>query len=339
MRGKGNISIVILLMLVLTGCKYGNVDLKKNSHHEDDIRSAISNEYPYAITDTAEWKLYPEDNVFGLAASVSECGQDESTLMLVFMYSLKTDIDKRIIRECEDITGICPYDYFSFDKQEVTSGDNYYYVTLVYDSRIDLTGVSFDKWNKRCNINLSEGMTLTYCDFADEQQIVREIQEYDEQRGCWNPEHEETEPIDAYGGVKEYGYTELAVDHNEYEPMSEQDGIVMQVVDYQYIPETYNIYGEIDKERQTSINFCLSGDNQNVEEQQNCKLYKIVNDEVVDITPRDIMLVTECEDGDDIVAVSMKSSLIDELDEGDYRIEFGVYQVDFRLTIQTFTVS
>ena len=69
-------------------------------------------------------------------------------------------------------------------------------------------------------------------------------------------------------------------------------------------------------------------------EDGNFKLYVKENGVYKDITPEDAEV--EYYSADDLgIYYSMKSNLLEELTEGDYKLEYGGYRDEFTLSIQT----
>ena len=326
MKSKTFIGMLVLFLLVLAGCG-------REAPEVDVVM-----ECPYTVSDTATWNTYTTDNIFGLAAFAQDKGQDAATIILIFEYLNDSDIDSHIISEYDYLTGVCPYGYFEFDEKELSSRDGFCYVKLSYDSRIDLTVVSFDKGDERCNIGLKDGVDLTYCNFGDEEQILRTYQTYDTGNLCWNDRHSETEEVEPDDGDGYRTYTELAIDSTESEPVNEKDGVSIGIQDYHHINGSYNIYGEVEREEQTIIEFILWSEEQEVEEQDAFRLYKTIDDTDRDITPEDCFLDAAHLKDRNHLQVRMESNLLGELEEGIYRIEYGAYRVSFKLTMQTFEV-
>ena len=133
-------------------------------------------------------------------------------------------------------------------------------------------------------------------------------------------------------------YTELAIDQTGYDTVSAEDGILFMAMDYGYRQPSYNIYGEIESDPDTSLRFYLLNEDGMAEEQDHFTLYQKTGNSYVDITPSDCTISTESFNGDPRLWIDMHSSLLGELTEGDYRAEYGDYTTDFRLTMQDFEV-
>ncbi len=298
----------------------------------------VSEEFPEELPETAVWEEYPEDNMFGLNATTSYTEQDKTTIILAFAYLKDSDINDAIMYKADSIQGMATYGYFSFDSSEVFKEDDFYYVKLSFDSRIDLNTILFDKDNERCNVSIKDGLELTYCDFRKPEETRRLYQSLDPDRFVWedvNKDVRDETPKEDTGYIQ---YTELAVDFDAYEPVSVKGDVSFMACDYGYLQESHNIYGEVDRDAETTLRFSLFDPNDAVEEQDHFKLYQQTDNGYTDITPSDHVINAEFSDDDHRLWIDMHSNLLGEMTEGDYRAEYGEYSVDFRLSMQTFEV-
>ncbi|MCR5329221.1 MAG: hypothetical protein K6E12_10280 [Saccharofermentans sp.] len=83
--------------------------------HKPYLRSDIISECPFAITEDAEWKIYPNNNQAGLIAQVSEKDGQTGRMILVLDKSASKYSSAEIIRN-----SVLYHDYFRI----TCSGDN-----------------------------------------------------------------------------------------------------------------------------------------------------------------------------------------------------------------------
>lgn len=283
------------------------------------------------------WEEYPTDNLFGLTAVGTCSDQNISTIVLAFDDPGKGGVDSGLISECTRVSGVCPYGYFEFDESEFTEKNGFCYVRLSFDSRITLNTVMFDSGDERCNIDFKNGPELTYCDFRDRNESKWMYQSYDTSVQAWGDITDRKESNNASVDIGPNVYTMLGVDESEYSASKTVGSVTMIFCEYDHENAAYNIYGEVDKEEQTTLSFYLIDDNGLAKEQDVFKLYISDGGSFVDITPSDYQLTAEAVDNS-YLSVKMQSSLLGELSEGDYHLEYGLYSVDFRLSEQTYEV-
>ncbi len=342
---KRIIITIFCLIFLLVGCGNEEVtekDLQLAVHSRTDSGDASSasfqDEYPEKLAATASWAEYPDDNLMGLCGTCSYDENGTTTLILAFKYLKKSEVSDRIMNEYDYLKGMCPYGYFDFDDSKVFNEKNYYFVKLTYDSRISLTTISFDKEDERCNISFKESIDLTYCDFRNLEKSRKVSQSLDPDTNMWVDPGEiiNNELPQADTGYRQY--TELAIDQNAYTPSAETDGVKFTALDCGYTREHYNIYGEIDQDPVSSLRFSLYCEDHPLDEQDSFRLYQSVGNTYTDITPKDLTLDTSFEKDGHYINLTMQSSTLGEMSEGDYRAEYGAYSVDFRLSVQTFEV-
>lgn len=328
MKSLAKILVPIVLTLSLTACGF--------SSGKTAAEKAVS-KYPGTGAETIVWEEYPTDNLFGLTAVGTDSEQGISTIVLVFAGPGKGGVDSGLISECTGVSGACPYGYFEFDESEITEKNGFCYVRLTYDSRITLNTVMFDSGNERCNIDFKNGPELTYCDFRDRDESKWLYQSYDVSVQAWGDITDRKESNNVCVDIGPNVYTMLGVDESEYSASKTVGDVTLIFCEYDHENAAYNIYGEVDKEEQTTLSFYLIDDNGLVKEQDVFKLYISDGGSFVDITPSDYQLTAEAVDNS-YLSVKMQSSLLGELSEGDYHLEYGLYSVDFRLSEQTYEV-
>ena len=342
---KRMIITILCIIFLLGGCGEDEAtekSLKLSTHNRtgsgETTAASFQNEYPEKLADTALWTEYPDDNILGLCGTCTDSSNSTTTMILAFRYLKKAEISDKIMNEYDYLTGMCPYGYFKFDDIKVLNAKNYYFVKLGYDSRISLTVISFDKEDERCNISFKDGVSLSYCDFRNLEKSRKVYQSLDPDTNVWNDTNENTInelPKEDTGYTQ---YTELAVDQSAYDPSNETDGVTFTALDYRYTQEHYNIYGEIEQDAATALRFRLSSEDHTIDEQNSFRLYQSVGNIFTDITPKDITLDTSFEKDDHYMNLTMQSNTLGEMSEGDYRVEYGDYSVDFRLSVQTYEV-
>ena len=291
---------------------------------------------PYTVADITAWIEYPDNNIFGLAAFIKDKGQDSTTIILAFNELNDSDIDSHIISEYDYLSGWSPYGQFEFDETEMINQDGFCYVRVSYDSRIDLDMIEFGKGDEECRLIIEDNIELSYFNIDyDNEQTLKTYQTYDTANVCWNDANSEVEELNIYPDYKRYTYTKLAVESIPADMINEQNGVKIWVDDYDILPGSYNIYGEQTEKDRVRIEFFFSSESKELEEQDEVRLYKVIDDRDIDITPGDYSL-DAYDHHDDYMIVRMESSELNELEEGDYRLEYGPYQCDFKLSMQTF---
>lgn len=322
------IPVILTLSLTACGLPSGKTAAEK----------AVS-KYPGTESTSMAWEEYPEDNLFGLIAVGTESDNGVTTIVLVFDDPGKDGVDPAIIREYNTVSGVCPYGYFEFDETEITEKSGFCYVRLAYDSRITLNTVMFDIGDERCNVDFKDGLDLTYCDFRDPEENKWLYQAYDDSLQAWGDITDRQEINDALSvGVDDpYVYTMLGIDESGYSASNTMGSVTIFVYGYDHKDESYNIYGEVKEAAQTTIEFNLVDDSGPIKEQDVFRLYRSEGGSFVDITPSDCTLNADPGDGS-YLSVKMQSSLLGALSEGDYRLEYGIYSVDFRLSEMTYEV-
>ena len=307
--------------------------------------------YPFENEEDVVWTYYPKENMIGLVASTRVQGESEDTIVLAFKYLNSSKNISNTIINYKYLQGSARYGYFSFNNPEVYKKKKLYYVKLTYDNRIvEPRIISFDRGEERINIDVSDdNIKVTYCNFKEEI-IVRKYQNYDSASGTWGEisiEKEEREPL---VGIEPSIHTELQVDREKSWALEYPQGVKMYAEDYYYRNENRNIYGEIETPQFTDIGFSIKYYGKIVGkeiiyeetpeevlsyiEDGNFKLYVKENGVYKDITPEDAEV--EYYSADDLgIYYSMKSNLLEELTEGDYKLEYGGYSDEFTLSIQT----
>ena len=325
-RAKYIIPVILTLSLTACGLPSGKTTSTK----------AVS-KYSGDASDSMAWEEYSEENLFGLVAVGTDSDQGVSTIVLAFDDPGKDGIDSSLISECNSISGECPYGYFDFDEEEVTEKSGICYVRLTYDSRITLNTVMFDSGDERCNVSFKDGLGLTYCDFRNPDESKWLYQDYDGSLQAWGDITDRQQSNNEYFDIGPDIYTRLGVDESEYSALKTMGSVTMIFCGVEHKNASYNIYGEVTEEEQTTLNFYLIDDSGPAKEQDVFKLYISENGSFVDITPPDYTLTAEMVD-DSYLSVNMQSSMLGELSEGDYRLEYGIYSVDFRLSELTYEV-
>ena len=318
---------------------------------EDASPHKIISGYPFDNEEDVEWTYYPNDNMIGLVALTKVQGESEDTIVLAFKYLNSAKNISNTIINYKYLNGSARYGYFSYNNQEIYKKKKIYYVKLTYDNRIvEPRIISFDRGEERINIDVSDdNIKVTYCNFKEEV-IVRKYQNYDSASGTWGDisiEEEEREPLISIGPDI---HTERQVDREKSWALEYPQGVKMYAEDYYYRNEKRNIYGEIETPQFTDIGFSIKYYGKIVGkeiiyeetpeevlsyiEDGNFKLYVKENGVYKDITPEDAEV--EYYSADDLgIYYSMKSNLLEELTEGDYKLEYGGYSDEFTLSIQT----
>ena len=320
---------------------------------EDASPHKIISGYPFDNEEDVEWTYYPNDNMIGLVALTKVQGESEDTIVLAFKYLNSAKNISNTIINYKYLNGSARYGYFSYNNQEIYKKKKIYYVKVTYDNKIvDPKTVSFDKDEDRINIDISDdNIKVTHCNFGEEK-TVRKYQNYDSASGTWGDisiEEEEREPLISIGPDI---HTELQVDYEKSMPQN-PEGVNLFVDRYDYNYAYHNLYGEIETPQVTEIMFSIRysgkivGDERIYEEipedeyyieDGKCKLYIKENDTYKDITPEDATVEVDYYDDWMMANYTLKSSLLGQLTEGDYKLEYGGYSDEFTLAIQTYEV-
>lgn len=324
--------LVALMLLMLPSCTNMAVG-------EDVIRE----DCPYTLSEQAEWNDYPQDNIFGLAAIAYDRGPEMTTIVMAFANKDSAkDIDQNIIKNSDYVVGDCKYGRFEFgeNEYELIQKKHAFYVRLTYDSRIQLRGVSFDKGDERDVIQVSDQVSLTYCDFRDPKESAWASQDYVVENGAWSEraDRSEKKQLEASVGPTIYTKKEIVRMEDGLPPVEERDGVSLCAYGYQFHNPTYNIYGEVVEEQQAIIQFWIEGEagTEAFRALDHPTLYLKRDGRYEDITPSDLEVSIETQD-ENCIKAYVSTRLI-ELEEGDYRLEISGYEVSFRIENQTFTV-
>ena len=304
-------------------------------------------------TKEEDWTFYPKDNMFGLVGKATEYGDKENTIILAFADLKSAKNIKNTVINYKYLFCQANYGSFAFDDPVINEKNNFYYAKLKYDNRIVEPGIiSFDRDEERVIIDISaENIQLTYCNFGDET-IVRQYQSYDAAGGMWGDVRIEEEKMPLMMDIPYVQWTELQVDEEKSGPSYLTEGVNMFVHRYDYSCDYYNIYGEIETPQVTGITFYIrnfgvwDGDERIMEdvpedeiliEDGDVKLYVKKNGTYADITPEDALVEGYMVLSDGTMAdYTLKSSLLGELAEGEYKLKYGGYESEFTLAVQTF---
>lgn len=357
------LTIFLIFRPLIKNCNYNNY--KDSFAHKtielvprtfDKLSKAspkkIMSKCPFETKDE-DWTFFPKDNMFGLVGMVTENGDTENTIILAFADLKSAKNIKNTVINYKYLFCQARYGSFSFDNPQILEKNNFYYVKLKYDNRIiEPQFIIFDLDKERVIIDISsENIRLTYCNFGDNT-IVRKYQNFDAASGKWEDittEEEKTPPV---MDIPHDQWTELQVDEEKSGPSYLTEGVNMFVHRYDYSCDYYNIYGEIETPQVTGITFyirnfgVLDGDERILEDipedeilidDGDVKLYIKKNGSYADITPEDATVEGYMTASDGTIAdYTFNSSLLGELTEGEYKLEYGGYESEFTLAVQTF---
>lgn len=305
-------------------------------------QNTILSECPYMLSEQAQWEYYPQENLFGLEAIAREVGERKTTIIMAFSRRTSAaDIDQKILKKSQYVTGSCRYGSFSFEGEncELSEQKHSFYIKLIYDNRIQLQCVSFDREDERDIVYLSDQLQLTYCDFRKKESYAWATQEFSREDGTWGERTERTKDNKVTATCGTTIYTKLAiVTYGNLPPQGTQDDLTLCVYDVAITNTSYNIYGEVTKPGAIRLKFWMDkeGEDAVVENWNAVTLYQKLDGQYVDVTPEDVKVELVYDKGNSIKA-DLKSNLL-ELGEGDYRLEVDGCHVDFTLQVQTFTV-
>lgn len=313
---------ILILALTLTGCG----------------AESYTEEYPEQLPDTVSWNEYPSDNILGLSGIGTYNDQGITTVILA-IESRKCEFDKKIILKYEALSGACPYGWFEFDESIIYDEHTYDYVKLSYDSRIAMDEIVFDRGDERYAITFGDELTLFYIDFSDPDKTRTSYQTFDADKMIWNDTILEIRDVPPTVSAGPSVRRILDIDDSEYEPSHTSEDVTLAVSGYEYKAPWYNIYGEIEEPGYTVLQFYLKCDIHGVEKQDGFSLYRKVDGELVDITPADAVFQYGVELYGRRISVLMQSSKLEELSEGDYRLEYGPYYTDFRTGYRMYVLN
>ena len=328
-------TVFLGLMILLTACasKSGEAEIEKTEKKVSSAKKSAATKAEDVLTDDKDWDRYPEDNIFGLAGIAKESEEGSTTLTLAFHFRKDSEIDSHIIAKYSSLSGMSKYGYFDFDTEEVEEQGDYFYVTVTYDSRIKLNTLLFDVGEERCNIDIEDGVSLTYCDFRNPELSKWTDQSYDAALQAWSDTGSRQQDNNLSSGIDHHEYTRLSIDSSSYEPANKIGSVTFSASDYKYRNESYNIYGEIETEAVTTLSFVLWDEDKTPDEQDFFRLYKADGGEYKEITPSDCAIIVGKGYDENHLYVDMESNALGELTEGDYRAEYGKYSVDFQLSM------
>lgn len=309
---------------------------------EDDIREQC----PYVLSGFCEWSFYPSKNLLGFAAFARDDIDGYKTDIFVFNCSRSKYRD--IIGNTDYLMTCAKHGEFVPDESDISTNGDYCYVKLKYDSRIPLLYVYFSAEHESISVYPGDQPKLNYYSFVD-YVSTNKSQSFNEAEGKWD---EVSETKDKYEEPKTdipyVSWDELQVVRGAYEPCTLPGGATIEIWEYRYQSyDTYNIYDEIEVPRHVEFTIgvysnsddgfaSLDGYDLDIGNAE-IKLYKKSGSGYVDITPGDFVTNVYSESEWQIYA-TVSSTSLGELNEGDFRLEVGGYDVDFELKVQGFEV-
>ncbi|WP_034451055.1 hypothetical protein [Butyrivibrio sp. AE2032] len=329
----------------------------------------ILKDCPFELSDNADWKFYPSDNLAGLAALARDHDDTDQTFVLVFSHSPEQkEADNVIING--DLIFQCFYDSIDFNDQEIVECGNLYYMKMKCDKRITVVSFVFNLENGDIREVVSvevlgydsvPKMNLRYSRFdyslPPKTDNIRKTQIFNEETGNWEEIADIAETTDDDDYSEYVTWTELQVDEEANELYVTRGGITVGVCSYNYTYATYDVYQEPKDPQVTTIRFLIATDSdagvESIEEfdinnisTDEIRLYVKEGSEYVDITPGDFYLETASSNekriGDSDVWVetcrfiNLNSNELGELGEHEYRLVIMDYTIDFTLRVQTF---
>lgn len=328
---KRIIAMVFTAAFLLTGCNNASDNSSFNVSTDTTSQKLING-------DIAE---YPENNIFGLKSIREEINDSSKIITFTFKHKKNVAVNSSILSESNSISGLTHYGSFTFDESEVIDKGKYFDVVLTYDSRITLTSISFDFGDERCNIYLKEDIELVYCDFRDSTLTKRIYQNYNTENMSWDERYDEEESNTEFDGI-EYGTAtvkEIDYEDKTRYPVNSFGDLKFKATEYQYTQNAYNIYGEITRPALTTLRFDLIDEKNPIKVticESDIRLYKKTEEKYTEITPKDISLTLNSYNNDKNLAITMGSSTLGDLEEGDYRVECREYYVDFSIAMHTY---
>lgn len=330
----------------------------------------ILNKRPFELSDNAEWRFYPPDNLAGIVALAQDHDDTDQTFVLVFNHSPKQKYADTVILK-GDLVCTCFYDHYDFDNQEIVEKGGLYYMKMSCDKRITVVSFGFNLGNG--NIREYVGveffgydsvpkMKLYYSrfDYSYPQNTpnIRKTQLFNEKTGTWDA-IEEVEETTEQNAIDYHSWTELQVDDDANEHSVTHGDITVAVSSYHYTWATYNVYHELKTPQVTTICFLVATDSdegvEGIKEfdinnisTDDIRLYVKEDGEYVDITPGDLWLETDSWNSTKVAEpdvwvescrfINLNSNELGELGEHEYRLVIMDYTIDFTLRVQFFEV-
>lgn len=325
--------------------------------------SKVLQKCPFELSDNAEWRFYPSDNLVGFVALAHDYDETDQTFVLVFNHSPKMEDADGIILNgnlgCE-----CFYDSYAFDNQEIVEQGSLYYMKMRCDKRIIV--VSFRFYLENGDVHKSVKVEFFGYDSVPKMQLhywshdygspyitVDKTQLFNEETGSWD----EIEDVEKALSVIQHGEgMALQVDDDKKHSVT-RDRVTIDVNYYEYMHEYYDVYHEPRIPQVTTLKFSVSTPlNLGVEKieafdinnirTEDIRLYVREGNEYIDITPGDFCLETEGSLRDrnknDVLIETrrffkLNSNELGELGEHNYRLVIEGFPVDFTLTVQYFS--
>ena len=148
--------------------------------------------------------------------------------------------------------------------------------------------------------------------------------------------------------IQYYSWEEPALEKDAPEPFHFQSGVGVGVDYYNFTRDVRNDFTGTYEPRTTSIGIIISSDielfgggftnEEIVLDNEEFKLFMRLEDNYVDITPEDVSVEVNHWESGKTVTVVITSGELAAPEVGEYRIEFGQYNVDFEITMQQFEV-
>ncbi len=345
--------------------KQSDTDLS-SATSETARSNKILEKCPYTLSDNAEWKFYPSDNLLGFVALAKDLDETDQTYILVFSHSPEQEgADNVIINGKLDCQ--CFYDLYEFDNQDISEQGNLYYMKMKCDKRIVLVSFGFNLENGdlRDYIRVEffgydsvPKMKLYYSHFDyssyPNPNNIKKEQLFNDDTGSWEDVEDIKETNN--GSFSYYKWTELQVYENSPHSVTSGD-VTVSVISYKYTHGTYNVYQEpkdppvtticvsVSTTGKTGVEDIKDFDINNIKP-GNIKLYVKEGDEYMDITPGDFGIETESSGKTKIAEpdvwiesgrfINIKSNKLGELGEKEYMLVFEGYTIHFTLKVQTF---
>ncbi len=108
------------------------------------------------------------------------------------------------------------------------------------------------------------------------------------------------------------------------------NGVIFELSEYKHQDAAYTENGQLKEEAYTLFRFRLVDSDKVVSEQEQLRLYRLEEDEKIEVTPSGSIVNVEYDD-EGVLIIDMESNIRKELDAGVYRAEYGEYMVDFRM--------
>ena len=312
----------------------------------------IISECPFDQPSGIAWQYIPSDNIAGFAAVGRYSSKYYDLDILVFENGKATDGIDYIIRNYDFADDRMPHYMFSIDEKKISNEEHYTYFFLKNepDEYYSVDKVSFYKDGVNVTVDYIDDMSITYRKEDEPNRLLTyKHQVFDSGKNRWVMTDDSVTVIETeVAGIQFCSWEEPALEKDAPEPFHFQSGVGVGVDYYNFTRDVRNDFTGTYEPRTTSIGIIISSDielfgggftnEEIVLDNEEFKLFMRLEDNYVDITPEDVSVEVNHWESGKTVTVVITSGELAAPEVGEYRIEFGQYNVDFEITMQQFEV-